>query len=52
MFIDNVANASAPSTDHVEMTLYMDDVVVSTEYIGPDDDDDLTRTIKLAPPTF
>ena len=53
MFIDNVANASAAPEDHVEMSLYMDDVVVSTEYIGPASDDPNTgRQIHINPPTF
>lgn len=53
MFLDNAINASAPITDHVEMTYYMDDVVVSTEYIGLAPDDPLTSIqIYLAPPSF
>ncbi len=49
MFMDNVTVASAALTDHVEMQMYMDDVVVSTEYIGTEDD---AKTITLQPPTF
>ena len=47
MLLDNVTTALAPLEDHVEMPLYMDDVVVSTSYIGPDD-----QTIHLNKPTF
>ncbi len=36
MFLDNVTNASATLDSHTEMSLYMDDVVISTSYIGPD----------------
>ena len=53
MFIDNVLNSSAAPEDHVEMSLYMDDVVVSTEYIGPaSDDPNVGKQIKLNPPKF
>ena len=46
MLLDNVTNASAPLNDHVEMSMYMDDVVISTSYIGPD------NMLNLQPPTF
>jgi hypothetical protein len=35
MVLDNVTVASYPLTAKKEMALYMDDFVVSTEYIGP-----------------
>lgn len=37
MFLDNVTVAPYPSSSHKEMSIYMDDVVVSTTYVGPDD---------------
>lgn len=49
MFIDNITNASAPRENHVEMPIYMDDVVVSTEYIGPATG---VKSLNLLPPTF
>lgn len=49
MFLDNITNGSATLDSHTEMTLYMDDVVVSTEYIGPDSG---VKSITLAPPTY
>ena len=52
MFTDNIFNSSAAPEDHVEMSLYMDDVVVSTEYIGPASHDPNTGQIHLNSPTF
>ena len=49
MFLDNITNGSAPKDSHTEMQIYMDDVVVSTEYIGLADQ---TKFIILSPPTF
>jgi len=47
MLLDNVTNASTTLDSYTEMQLYMDDVVVSTSYIGPGD-----QIFYLAPPTF
>jgi len=53
MLLDNVTNASASLTDHKEITVYMDDVVVSTNYIGPATDDSGTKGyIMLNAPSF
>jgi hypothetical protein len=49
MFLDNITNGSSPMDTHTEMPLYMDDVVVSTEYIGPDP---AGKSLLLDPPTF
>jgi hypothetical protein len=35
MILDNVTNASAPLSSRKEMSIYLDDVVVSTNYSGP-----------------
>lgn len=46
MLLDNVTNISATKEDHIEMQMYMDDVIVSTTYIGPD------SSFLLAKPTY
>ena len=52
MMIDNINNSAYVLADHGEITLYVDDVVVSTEYIGTDDIPLVKKSIQLAPPTF
>lgn len=53
MLLDNTTNASAPLADHKEITVYMDDVVVSTKRIGPTPDDtNSKRQIMLKTPSF
>ncbi len=36
MFLDNITVSPYPLAQKKEMAIYMDDVVVSTVYIGPD----------------
>ena len=53
MLLDNITNASATLDSHTEMQLYMDDVVISTSYIGlAEDDPKAGHQIILAPPSF
>jgi hypothetical protein len=53
MFIDNITNGSSPLDSHTEMQLYMDDVIISTEYIGlAADDSRAEQQIILHVPSF
>ncbi len=35
MLFDNINNSAYTLADHMELTLYIDDIVISTKYIGP-----------------
>lgn len=53
MLLDNITNASATKDSHTEMQLYMDDVVISNEYIGLAADDPRSgKYVLLDAPTF